>query len=282
MSFYLLSQHPYSIFKIINFRVLFNLKNRKLRLFLTLIPLPQKFLKFFEKVFALAQGKGWGYSTIAIEVDTCLSLLRKKPKIFIDIGANKGLYTKYLLSKLDYIECHLFEPSKYNSQILKDSFSSKGKVKINELGLSNVNSRTKLFSDKSGSTLASLTKRRLEHLDIEMLFEEEVVIKRFDNYWENKDNLIDYVKIDVEGHELDVLEGFGELIKNTKLIQFEFGGCNIDTKTFFQDFWYFFTQNDFDIFRITPKGFIQIKNYSEQDEYFITTNYIALNKKFIK
>ena len=47
-------------------------------------------------------------------------------------------------------------------------------------------------------------------------------LMRFDNYWdENK--YIDFVKIDVEGHELEVLEGFGNLIKITKLIQFEFG-----------------------------------------------------------
>ena len=64
---------------------------------------------------------------------------------------------------------------------------------------------------------------------------EEVNLMRFDNYWdENK--YIDFVKIDVEGHELEVLEGFGNLIKITKLIQFEFGGCNIDTRTFFKIF----------------------------------------------
>ena len=48
------------------------------------------------------------------------------------------------------------------------------------------------------------------------------------------------MKIDVEGHELDVLKGFGELIKKVRLIQFEFGGTNIDSKTYLRDFWEFF------------------------------------------
>ena len=109
--------------------------------------------------------------------------------------------------------------------------------------------------------------------------EEIIELQRFDNYWEDKYSILDYVKIDVEGHELDVLEGFGNLIQRVRLIQFEFGGCNIDTRTFFQDFWYYFTEKEFLIFRITPRGPLLIKNYSEKDEIFLTTNYIALNTK---
>jgi hypothetical protein len=62
--------------------------------------------------------------------------------------------------------------------------------------------------------------------------------------------IIDYVKIDVEGWELSVLQGFGDLVYNMRVIQFEFGGSNIDTRTFFQDFWYFFKDHNFSIYRI--------------------------------
>ncbi|WP_445778772.1 hypothetical protein [Shewanella sp.] len=44
------------------------------------------------------------------------------------------------------------------------------------------------------------------------------------------------IKIDIEGHELSVLKVFGAAIEATKVIQFEFGDCNIDTRTYFQDF----------------------------------------------
>ena len=90
-----------------------------------------------------------------------------------------------------------------------------------------------------------------------------------------------YIKIDVEGHELDVLRGAQKIVAKTKLIQFEFGGCNIDTRTFFQDFYYFFKQADFKLFRITPKGLFQIKEYLEEDEYFATTNYLAVNARLV-
>jgi len=59
------------------------------------------------------------------------------------------------------------------------------------------------------------------------------------------------------------------------VIQFEFGGCNIDTRIFFQDFWYFFKNNNFEIYRITPFGAAHKECYREFEECFLTTNYLA-------
>ncbi len=245
------------------------------------IPIPIRIFSLIDLYSSFAQGLGWGSGTIKQEINACLSLLRTKPNIFIDIGANKGLYTQGVLNEIGSIEAHVFEPSELNYKILKDKFSFSNKIKINKIALSNSTSKAKLFSDIPGSGLGSLTKRRLDHFDIEMDNEEEVDLIRFDEYWNKNSTIIDYVKIDVEGHELDVLEGFGQLILKTKLIQFEFGGCNIDTRTYFQDFWYFFRERNFIIYRITPRGFLPIPIYKEKYEFFQTTNYIALNKSFL-
>tara|TARA_B100000989_G_C19461950_1_gene436627 strand:+ start:126 stop:905 length:780 start_codon:yes stop_codon:yes gene_type:complete len=245
------------------------------------LPIPINIYSLIDLFSSYAQGLGWGSSTIKEEINTCLSLLKSKPKIFIDIGANKGLYTQGVLKKIGLIEMHIFEPSELNYKILEDKFSFSNLFKINKIALSKSTSKAKLFSDISGSGLGSLTKRRLDHFDKEMDHEEDVDLIRFDEYWDTNSKIIDYVKIDVEGHELDVLEGFGKLIFKTKLIQFEFGGCNIDTRTYFQDFWYFFLQRNFIIYRITPRGYLRIHSYKEKYEFFRTTNYIALNKSFL-
>ena len=42
---------------------------------------------------------------------------------------------------------------------------------------------------------------------------------------------IEFIKIDTEGHELCVIQGFGEHLSKVKCIQFEYGGTYIDTKT---------------------------------------------------
>ena len=88
----------------------------------------------------------------------------------------------------------------------------------------------------------------------------------------------DIVKIDVEGYELMVLRGFGEAIRNVRVLQFEFGGTNIDTKVFFRDLWRFFEEAGFDLYRITPLGVMRIEHYHERDELFIIANFIAVNR----
>ena len=243
------------------------------------IPIPLEIWKYSNLFLNKHQGKGWGAISIRYEVNNCLKLIKKKPEIFIDIGANKGLYTNYLLQKVPNVECHIFEPSLKNFKILNEKFLNKN-ISINKYALSNINSQSELYSDYSGSGLASLTKRRLDHFGIEMSNKEEVSLIRFDNYWIKTDLIIDYVKIDVEGHELDVLQGFGEIINKVRLIQFEFGGCNIDTRTYFQDFWYFFSERNFKLYRVNPRGVQSIEKYSENDECFVTTNYIAINRRF--
>jgi hypothetical protein len=148
---------------------------------------------------------------------------------------------------------------------------------------SNINQNSILYSNEYGSGLGSLTKRRLKHFGLDFQVEEKIQLIRFDEYYKQKlDNkIIDLLKIHVEGYELDVLDGVGNSINNIKIIQFEFGGCNIDTKTYFQDFWYFFEKNNFQIFRITPFGNYEIKKYKEEYERFQTTNYFCINRNLI-
>jgi hypothetical protein len=93
---------------------------------------------------------------------------------------------------------------------------------------------------------------------------------------------LDIVKIDVEGHELAVLRGFGRALAATRVVQFEFGGCNIDTRTYFRDFWYFFTDEGFDLYRITPIGAERIHRYRESEEAFTVTNFIAVNRSTVR
>ncbi len=147
------------------------------------------------------------------------------------------------------------------------------------LALSDSNTDAILYSDFPGSGLGSLSKRRLDHFNIELDQTDKIQTIRFEDFWANelKQHTIDLVKMDIEGHELSALQGFGKALQKTKLIQFEFGGGNIDTKTYFQDFFYFLRERSFALYRISPLGLIEVKNYSERDEVFVTTNYLAKN-----
>ena len=59
-----------------------------------------------------------------------------------------------------------------------------------------------LYSNEDGSGLASLTKRRLDHLGIDFDNMENIQTIRFEDYWKANLNSqhIDICKIDIEGH----------------------------------------------------------------------------------
>lgn len=237
-----------------------------------------KLLFFIERVAAHLLGKGWGSGTVEKEFSAALSLLQKnKVNLCLDIGGNKGSYTEQIIKKVPMCNVVVFEPAESNVELLRREFSSIPNVKIEQFAVSKEDGVSTLYSNEDGSGLASLTQRRLDHFSIDFNNTESVRTIRFEDYWKaelNSQN-IDICKIDIEGHELDALVGFGEAIKHISVIQFEFGGCNIDTRTFFQDFWYFFQKHGFELYRISPIGLIRISRYRELDEFFSTTNYLA-------
>lgn len=235
-------------------------------------------IALIERQAARLLGKGWGGATLEQELQAAVSLLpSKKPNLCIDVGGNKGLYTKQILHASHNCDVVIFEPAYSNFKHLNQLFSDSPTVKIEQLALSDTNTEATLYSDRDGSGLASLTKRRLDHFGIIFEHTETTKTIRFENYWKSKLNSqqIDICKIDIEGHELSALAGFGEAIKNISVIQFEFGGANIDTRTFFQDLWYFFDDHQFDLYRISPLGLLKVQKYKEADEHFKTTNYLA-------
>jgi FkbM family methyltransferase len=212
---------------------------------------------------------------------------QKLPYCIFDVGANKGQFLQLILEKVTVDNCsiHCFEPGQEAFQNLINDFNKDiqiDRIKLNNIGIGRESCEAVLHYDHTGSGLASLTQRKLDHFGIHFNKSEKVGIDTIDNYCSS--NGIDHIhllKIDIEGHELDALAGAKKMFaeKAIDIVTFEFGGCNIDTRTFFQDFWYFFNELDFRIFRITPSGYFHpIKLYQEIHEQFQTINFIAISK----
>ena len=89
---------------------------------------------------------------------------------------------------------------------------------------------------------------------------------------------IDVLKIDVEGHELDVLHGATEMLSSGRIdvVQFEFGGCNLDTRTNLHEFYSLMSAYGYVIHIITKHGLERIEHYREIYEQYRTTNFVAV------
>jgi hypothetical protein len=82
----------------------------------------------------------------------------------------------------------------------------------------------------------------------------------------------------VEGHELAVLNGALKMFERDAIdrVSFEFGGCNLDSRTFVRDFVEFFESRDMKLARVTAAGKLYpIARYEEGLEQFRTTCFLA-------
>lgn len=198
--------------------------------------------------------------------------------VLFDVGSNVGNYSKLLKNSfIDKAVIYAFEPSKKTFEKLKLNLSELQNIKLFNFALGDHDYNSVLYSDDNESGFASLYKRRLDHFNIEIRQSEEVLIKTLDGFCLDEDvKHINFLKLDVEGNELKVLQGAKKMISsgNIDFIQFEFGGCNIDSKTYFQDF-YYFLKNNYRIYRVIKDGLRPIYKYSETCEVFLNSNYLA-------
>lgn len=204
--------------------------------------------------------------------------------VLFDIGANIGDYTRILMNHFSQAYIHCFEPASETFRTLFRNINN-DKVLLNNVGLSNEVSSATLYYDKEASGMASLYERQLDWIDwtdVSLSKSERVELITIDKYClENMIDSIDFMKMDVEGNEYKVLLGAEKMLKEKRIkaIQMEFGGCNVDSRTFFRDFWNLLNK-DFSFFRIVSDGLQPISKYKETLEIFTCTNYLLINKQY--
>jgi len=209
--------------------------------------------------------------------------LPKRPILF-DVGANHGNYTLLLSKHFPKADIHLFEPGKTTFEICKKNvtkhLSSVKNIRFNNFGMSDKAGESTLYYDNPGSGLASVYKRELDYLNIDYSKSESITLKTIDEYCaENNIDNIDFLKMDVEGNELNVLKGAKNMLEggNISNIQIEFGGCNLDSRTIFRDFWNLLSTK-YAVYYILQDGLSEIPNYQEALEIYMTSNFFFHKK----
>lgn len=201
-----------------------------------------------------------------------------------DVGANVGKYCRFLIDlapQSKQLHIHCFEPSKKTFEKLSSVSTSHSNIKIyhNNFGLSDTSEEKELYSSSETATIASLYNTRDKASIFKEEYKEIIELKTIDEYCvTNSITHIDFLKIDVEGHEISTLKGAKKMLETSAIhyIQFEFGECNIASKTYMKDFFDILPQ--YNIYRILPNSIRKIKHYSEDIEIFATSNFLAVLK----
>jgi hypothetical protein len=87
---------------------------------------------------------------------------------------------------------------------------------------------------------------------------------------------IHLLKLDAEGHELAILRGASHELRSRTIdaIQFEFGGCNLDSRTYIRDFRDILEMHDYRLYRILSDGLAR-SDVSEAAEIFVNSTFLA-------
>jgi len=162
--------------------------------------------------------KNMKYDRAAISI---MKKILKKDSVCIDIGCHKGEIMDQILQFSPTGKHFGFEPIPWMYDTLCNKYKDKNVV-IYPNAISNAENITTFKVVKNAPAYSGLRNREYAIKNPDIL-EIQVTQVKLDNFFKNL-NKLDFIKIDVEGGELNVIEGASELIKKLKpTLLFEFG-----------------------------------------------------------
>lgn len=145
------------------------------------------------------------------ELDLLSNIIDKK--IFIDVGANIGNHTLYFRNSFEKI--YSFEPHPKTYKLLQLNTEDFPNIKTFNFGLSNQKKQSHIFIEPTTNVAGS-------HYEEDQKRGHKIFFEKFDDLY-NFENSISFIKIDVEGMELDVLKSMKKnLENNSPIISLEF------------------------------------------------------------
>lgn len=200
-----------------------------------------------------------------------------KPLTIFDIGANDGSYLEAALKVFgNRGKVYSFEPQSAIFERLRSSFGSDPRVELRKTAISNQMGTAELYCSSEIETVASL------HSNIiwKQAASETVPLTTVDQFCSDEGiERIDLLKIDTEGHEMEVLLGAASMMQADRIasLQFEFGETFLGMPHHFSDIWELLSPR-YSIYRILRHGMIEVRHYSPDLEIYKIANFLCLQK----
>lgn len=141
--------------------------------------------------------------------------------VVLDIGANIGIMTVLLAKRCNKGKVFAFEPIEDNFNALQRvlKFFKIKNTTLERIALGNEDKTIKMILPiKNSVKLQGLPHVITPNESHEEGIEYNITQKSLDNYWDNRENKISAIKIDVENYESEVFEGAVNLLKKYKPI----------------------------------------------------------------
>lgn len=215
----------------------------------------------------------------------------KPHPVVFDVGAHVGNYfAEVILPVIKRSErrpeIHCFEPHPESCDALAEYIAAASsdlvihenlpKVRVRQLAISADGGLKELYSHVPGAAQSTLVPPDFSYLGVEFSHSVQVRTETVASYCSKVNiDVVDFLKLDVEGHEFEIVSSCLDMIRNRKIrfLQFEFGIANVDRRVFFKDFWKALSPLC-NFYRVHPEGLIPIPDYKQELEVFHVANYL--------
>jgi FkbM family methyltransferase len=198
-----------------------------------------------------------------------------KPVTLFDVGANDGIYLHSALKVFGRkLKAYSFEPQSASFERLRERFESDPRVELRKAAVGREPGAANLFFGSDYETTASLHRNTI----LGQACSETVQLTTVDQVCaESGIERIDLLKIDTEGHEIDVLLGASAMIEANRIssIQVEFGDTFLHTRHHFFDLWELLSPK-YIIHRILRHGLVELPRYSPDLEIYKVANFLCM------
>ena len=189
-------------------------------------------------------------------------------RVVFDVGANEGKWTEEVLRMKSNLEVHCFEPSPSIFARLQQRLRFPN-VHLVQKGLSADEEERAFFPEEisvyQGFGVGHTTTTRTG------VVTETVSLTTLSNYIkENNVQRVDLMKLDVEGHELQVLRGGLTDFKTGRIkrLYFEYHGTFIKSGIFLRDIFMLFEGLDYRFYKLMPDHLQRVEAYDYRLENF--------------
>lgn len=207
-----------------------------------------------------------------------LTLLDESPTVF-DVGFNDGQSTIEILNSRPHANVLGFDPSRFAKEKYREAFSEDERVKLLNVGI----------SDKKGS----LTFYDYDNMCNSLAQRKDVAgppsksysvpVETIDSICESEGvGMINFLKIDVEGFDVNVLEGARNSLENQRidLLAFEFGSGWIGSRRYLWEAVEYMADKPYSLFRLFNGFVVPLRyDYRRDSSATLPAMYVGISDK---
>jgi len=187
----------------------------------------------------------------------------------VDIGANLGEYSKYILQCNPACRIICFEPNPSLIPALK----ADGRFEVHQCAVGDSLQNIRININARDHALTSRYRKNENTTELDV---PQVTLDDF--FAQRPSEKISFVKIDAEGSEVSILKGARNLIENQRvdMFQFEYGGTFSDAGVKLRDV-YALLRGKYIICHMHMAGILPLE-YTEELETYLYSNWVAISR----